>query len=313
MKIMTLKEKFIAWFRLTRLPLYTMAFVGYSMGAAAAYATFQHFNGWVYALGGIGLILIMLDAVIINEYVDYPTDRLNQQRGAFNAGSGVLVEGKLDFHEVKMGMLVIACSIPFCAYVLIRIADIVTASSIVALVFIGIFFGWGYTAPPLKFSYHGLGEFANSLMHGPGVVLAGFVLQTNIWTNPLPWLLGMPLFFSTLAAAILGALPDYRADKEVARKTIPVVVGPRWTSLLAVVLIAIAAIGGVALLYVQVIPWPVGFALLIVIPNALILERAVIRMIRTADYDRPMTDIMKYADLQMLFFGFIPLLSFIVG
>jgi 1,4-dihydroxy-2-naphthoate octaprenyltransferase len=306
---MNVKEKLVAWFRLTRLPLYTIAFIAYSMGAAAAYATAQRFDASVYALGGFGVILIMLNAVIINEYVDYPTDRLNKKRGAFNAGSGVLVEGKLSFSEVKTGIVIIMCLIPICAYVLIQIAKDASASSIVALAAIGIFFGWWYTAPPLKFSYHGLGEFVNSLMHGPGVVLAGFVLQTGIWTNPLPWLLGTPLFLATLAAAILGALPDYRADTAVSRKTIPVVVGPRWSALIALVFITLAPIAGIVLLVLQIIPNPVGITLLIVVPNALIQVRAILKMIRIADYDRHMTDIMKYADLQMLFFGLIPLIA----
>ncbi|RZN37869.1 MAG: hypothetical protein EFT35_05520 [Methanophagales archaeon ANME-1-THS] len=56
---MQLKEKVIALFRLTRLPLYTLAFIAYSAGAAAAYATYQQFDGGVYALGGAGLILII--------------------------------------------------------------------------------------------------------------------------------------------------------------------------------------------------------------------------------------------------------------
>ncbi|HDS44899.1 MAG TPA: prenyltransferase [Methanomicrobia archaeon] len=309
---MTLKEKAIAWFRLTRLPLYSLAFIAYSMGAAAAHATYQQFDGAVYALGGLGLILIMLNAVILNEYVDYPSDCLNKNRGAFNAGSGVLVEGKLGFSEVKAGFVLILCAIPVCAYVLIQLATEVSATSVLALVFIGIFFGWGYSAPPLKFSYRGLGELVNSLMHGPAIVLAGFVLQTGMWTSSLPWLLGTPLFFATLAAAILADLPDYRSDAEISRKTVPVIIGPRLTALLASGFIALAVIAGLALWYVELIKYPLGLLILIVVPNAVIQERAVITMIKKADYDRHMTDIMKYADLQMLLFGLLPLLAFLL-
>ena len=310
---MRLKEKVIAWFRLTRLPLYTLAFIAYSAGAAAAYATYQQFDGGVYALGGAGLILIMLNAVIINEYVDYPSDRLNKNRGAFNAGSGVLVEGKLGFTEVKAGIFLILCLIPICAYLLIQIANAVSATSILALVVIGAFFGWGYTAPPLKFSYRGVGEIVNSLMHGPAVVLAGFVLQTGIWTSSLPWLLGTPLFFATLAAAILAAIPDYRSDAEISRKTIPVIIGPRWTAILALFFITFAVVAGIALWYVELMQYSLGILIFIVVPNAVIQERAVFKMIMNADYDRHMTDIMKYADLQMFLFGLIPLISFSLG
>ncbi len=310
---MTLKEKVVAWFRLTRIPLYSLAFIAYTLGAVAAYATYEQFDVAVYALGGLGLILIMLNAVIINEYVDYPSDCLNTNRGAFNAGSGVLVEGKLTFSEVKAGIVLILCSIPVCAYALVRIATVVSATSVLALVLIGIFFGWGYTAPPLKFSYRGIGELVNSLMHGPGVVLAGFVLQTGIWTSAVPWLLGTPLFLATFAAAILGALPDYRSDAEISRKTVPVIIGPRWTALLALCFMTLAVVAGLVLWYMELINYPLGLLIVIVVPNAVIQVRAVVKMIKEADYDRHMTDIMKYADLQMLLFGLIPLLAFAVG
>jgi 1,4-dihydroxy-2-naphthoate octaprenyltransferase len=293
--------------------LYSLAFIAYSAGAAAAYATYQQFDGGVYALGGAGLILIMLNAVIINEYVDYPSDCLNKNRGAFNAGSGVLVEGKLGFTEVKAGILLILCLIPLCAYLLIQIANAVSATSIIALAVIGIFFGWGYTAPPLKFSYRGVGEIVNSLMHGPAVVLAGFVLQTGIWTSSLPWLLGTPLFFATLAGAILAAIPDYRSDVEISRKTVPVIIGPRWTAILGLCFITLAVVAGIALWYVELMKYTLGILIFVVVPNALIQERAVLKMIIKADYDRHMTDIMKYADLQMLLFGLIPLISFLLG
>lgn|GEM_PF-2325042 len=81
----------------------------------------------------------------------------------------------------------------------------------------------------------------------------------------------------------------------------------------ALCFMTLAVVSGLALWYVELINYPLGLLIVIVIPNAVIQERALIKMIKEADYDRHMTDSMKYADLQMLLFGLIPLRAFSVG
>lgn len=65
----------------------------------------------------------------------------------------------------------------------------------------------------------------------------------------------------------------------------------------ALCFMTLAVVSGLALWYVELINYPLGLLIVIVIPNAVIQERALIKMIKEADYDRHMTDSMKYADL----------------
>ncbi len=310
---MRIKEKIIAWLKLARVFFYPFNWVIYNIGVAVAYTTSQRFDLGVYVLGYICLFLVELGTAFINDYFDYPTDRVNKNAGTFNGGSRVLVEGKLGFNEVKAGIFVLLCLIPVFGYLLIQTAKDVSAFSILFLLLFGMFLGWGYTAPPLKFSYRGwgIGETVSSFSGGPLVIFFGYFLQTGIWTNPLPWLLSLPLFLATFGSALLPEIPDYHADFSVSRMTIPVIFGPRWAVILSICFNSLAAMTGLVLWYLKIITGPIGIALFVVIPHALVLCRALFKLIKTDDYDRKMDDILQLGLSYMFWFALIPLLSLI--
>jgi 1,4-dihydroxy-2-naphthoate octaprenyltransferase len=310
---MPLREKIGAWVRLSRCPLVILSFISYGLGAAIAYTTSQRFDPRVYALGYICLLLIEVNTVFLNEYFDYPTDRLNQNIGPFNAGSRVLVEGKLGFDDVRRAVLLICGLIVVFGYLLIRAAPHVPLRYILSLAVVSIFFCWGYTTPPIKLSYRTLGEATDGLMHGPAAILAGFMLQTGDWANLLPWLLSIPTFLTTFVAATLGATPDYRADAAVARRTIPVVFGPRRAVILSIWVNALAAVACVTLWFFKLIPNPVGIAIVIVVPFVVIFDRGLLKLIKTDDYDHPINELMRLSLVYMILVGLIPLLAFIWG
>jgi 1,4-dihydroxy-2-naphthoate octaprenyltransferase len=310
---MVLKGKVAAWLRLARVFFYPFNWVIYNIGVAAAYVAYRQFNLSVYVLGYICLFLIELSVAFTNDYFDYPTDRINKNAGPFNGGSRVLVEGTLGFNEVKAGIIIILCLIPVFGYLLIKAAKDVSPSSIMLLLLVGIFLGWGYTAPPFKFSYRGwgVGEIVSSFMGGPLVIFYGYFIQTGNWTDPVPWLLGIPLFFATFGTAILPEIPDYRADLSVSRRTIPVVFGPRGAVLLSIVFIAFAALSGMMLWYSNLINGPSATLFLIVILHALILSRALLKLLQSDDYDRKIDGILKLGLSYMFWFALIPFLSFV--
>jgi 1,4-dihydroxy-2-naphthoate polyprenyltransferase len=105
----------------------------------------------------------------------------------------------------------------------------------------------GYTVPPLKLSYRGLGEIGVALAMGIGVVLCGFVFQGADWRDPLPWLLGGVLSLAVVPSIVLAGVPDVAADQAVGKRTLAVRLGIRGASAVA----AAATVLAVALLLIR--------------------------------------------------------------
>ena len=306
-----LHETIRAWLRLARLQFQPMYVVNYSIGAAAAYSTYQRFDISVYMLGLLLISLGVICAAVTNDYYDYPTDRLNRKRGVFNAGSGVLVDGKLGFKEVKTGIIVLLGLILVFGVLLITVVTETAVSAPLLLCFglLGITVLLGYSVPPLKFSYKGLGEVTMSFMSGPYPVLLGYLIQTGTWTDPLPWLVSIPLFLATLTAGALGSLPDYHADRQVSRKRFAVLFGPRLTAIVSLGLIALTALSGILLWYFRILTGPGSIVIFVVSPYSLILSKGVLTLLQTGDYERNIEGIFQLAIFNILLLGLIPLVS----
>ena len=297
--------------KVIRLHFYPMTWIAYSMGGMAASRNFKKWDLEVYWIGYLVLFFIELSTILANEYYDYGTDRLNKNAGPFTGGTRVLVEGKLGFAEVRKGIWVSLILAVGFGYFLIRIDGQASSFSIVLLILVGLFLGLGYTVPPLKFSYRGLGEVTVALTHSPYVILCGYVFQGGSWADPFPWILSIPLFLATIAAIILAGIPDRLADKEVSKKVIAVLWGPRKAILLASFFACLAFLSGVLLSYLQIIHGPSSKLIWVAIPHGIILLLALFRLIRSGNYDRRIDGIMALALSFIIWFGLIPLISFL--
>ena len=306
-----MKEKLFAWIKVIRLHFYPMTWIAYSLGALVAFRNIGKWDLKVYMIGYLVLFFIELSTILANEYYDYGTDRLNKNAGPFTGGTRVLVEGKLGFAEIKGGIwasLILAVGF---GYLLIRINGQVSSLSIILLILAGIFLGLGYTAPPLKFSYRGLGEVTVAFTHSPYVILCGYVFEGGRWSDPLPWILSIPLFLATLSAIILAGIPDRLADREVSKKVITVLWGPRNAVFLASFFACLASLSGVLLRYFQFIRGSSSTLIVASVPHGIILLLALFNLIRSGNYDRRIDGIMVLALSYIIWFGLIPLVSFL--
>ncbi len=300
--------KIIPWIKIIRLQFYPMAFIAYGLGAAAAYSAFGIFNPIVFALGYLTLFLIEICSVLSNEYYDYDTDRINKNASIFTGGSRMLVEGKIKPGQVRAAIKLVISLIIISAAVLAAASREAGIVPVPVLILAGLGLGLGYTAPPLKFCYRGLGEAVVGLTHSPYMILCGFVFQTGVWGNPLPWLLSLPLFFAILAAIILAGIPDFRADKQAGKNTVSVIIGPEKAAIISVLSVFMAVISGFLLIVLNILPGAAGLAAFIIIPHAFILSLAVFKLIKSNDYDRRIDNIMRLSLSYIAWFGIVPLI-----
>jgi putative NADPH-quinone reductase/1,4-dihydroxy-2-naphthoate octaprenyltransferase len=294
-----------AWLRLLRLQFYPMAWVAYTIGALLAWRHGGTFSPQVYWLGYLCLFLMEALTVMSNEWFDQGTDRLNHHAGPFNGGSRVLVEGELASGSVRRAMLGLALLLGLALAVLAALPGPAGPGpmAMLALAVLAV----GYTAPPLKLSYRGLGELDVGLTHSFAAILCGGLLQSGVWRDPHLWLIGAPLFFATLAAITLSALPDHEADRMVAKRTLAVLLGRRGAALTALGFVAVAAICGVVWQQRGLFGGRSGFAIFLAIPHGLLLARAIRRYLRRGAPCERINGIMVLALTYLLWFGIIPL------
>jgi 1,4-dihydroxy-2-naphthoate polyprenyltransferase len=129
----------------------------------------------------------------------------------------------------------------------------------------------GYTVPPLKLSYRGLGETDVAVTHSVGVMVYGYVLQGGDSHDALPWLLACPLMIAVLPAIILSALPDAEADRLAGKQTLVIKLGRVGTVRLAMACTFLAATLAVLWQLFGLVEAAYSDAIYLVVPHAGIL------------------------------------------
>lgn len=303
------KQRLGSWLKIMRLQFYPMSFIAYSLGAALAGEKGLGFTWHTYLLGYAYLFILELCAVLSNELWDLPTDRINHNASPFNGGSRILVEGGLTPKAVQTFLKWVLCLLVGSGLWLLFECDDSSRIPVTVLLMAGVFMGLGYTIPPLKFSYRGVGELVVGLTHAPYVILCGFVFQSGSWADSSPWIMSAPLFFAVLAAITLAGVPDQHADKRAFKKTLSVVFGEQTACLLAVVFATLAVVMGTLLWRFQVVEASGGLFVVVAIPHWALLLLAIFLLVKSGNYDRRIDGIMQIALSYILWFGMIPLVT----
>jgi len=298
-----------SWIKISRLHFYPMPWIVYSLGAVAAYSTYREFNLSIYVLGYVFLFLVELCSILTNEYFDFKTDMQNKNSGLFNGGSRVLVENRLGFREVRTAIAILLLLIFGTGYVLLKISSDVQPLLMVSFLFIGLFLGLGYTLPPLKFSYHGIGEIVVAITFSPYLILCGYVFQSGVWKDTFPWFISIPLLFAILSAITISGVPDFQADRAAKKRTIAVIFGPRMAIILSGICISVAALSWIALYYFEILKGWSGVLIFVVLLHTSVLLTVLFQLMRSGHFDRKINRAMVLTLSYLLWFGLIPLLS----
>lgn len=293
-----------AWFRSFRLQFHPMAWAAYAMGAAGAAQATGQFSWLAFWLGLACLFSLELATVFTNDRFDFESDMRNRHHGPFTGGSRVLVDGSISHANLHMAVLIALGA--FVATGLVLATVVSPLPSLVILAALGVL-AIGYTVPPLKLCWRGLGEIDVGVTHSLGVILCGYAFQGGAWTNPWPWLVAVPLFFAILPAITLSGIPDYSADRAVGKGTIAVRLGPRIAVRLAQATTAVAAVTAVALLPRLISASILEAILLLIVPYAIVQVLMLERYLQRQPEPRRIDGLMALALTYIVFFVAIPL------
>lgn len=300
-------EKVTPWVKALRLQFYPMTFAAYAVGAYGAVSRGYDFDSLLFWLGYCWIFLLEVATVFSNDYFDYQTDRQNKYYGPFNGGSRVLVEDELRPAALKRGAL-IALSLSLLAAGLLLSITSGPVLGIGLFMLLFFIFAVGYTVPPLKLSYRGVGELDVALTHSIAVILSGYVFQGGGFSDSLPWLLSVPVFLAILPSIILAGIPDFEADGAVAKKTLAVRFGRGGAAKLAMAFTLLTAVVAVLWKELDVVPGAFGNAIYGAVLHAVILLVLLYNYIRSPKPPARIDLLMIVSLTYLLWFVIIPLL-----
>jgi 1,4-dihydroxy-2-naphthoate octaprenyltransferase len=250
-----------ALLKLARPHLFTGTLILYFTGSFFAALVGYPFDVLRFLLG-LGIVAAALLSMSYgNNYFDAEVDKLTTPT-SFSGGGGTLLQdntlrslakrisiGSFSLSLALAVIFIILFSFPleFFLYVL--------AGNVMA---------WFYTAPPLKFSYHGLGELATMVAIGlmiPG--LGYYVLARTIDLSLV--LLTVPLMLYMAVFIISAEIPDRQGDTLGKKKTFVVRTSTLTGYFANTMLALIAAVYFFVLAFTKVLSVPVDFFILAVL------------------------------------------------
>lgn len=210
------------WIAAVRPQFLTITAVAVLVGLATARAGGAPFAWGPALIALVAALIVHAGANVVNDFHDRFADDGNVERIAPFTGGSRMIQDRL----------LSARAMLFYGYALLGVTVVLGAAlaqggrpQLWTIGALGLLLTWAYSAPPLRLSGRGVGEFviaAAWLL----VVVGTDVVQRGAWSFA-PVAAGLPI--ALLVAAILHAneFPDRTADKAAGKGTIVVRLGPR--------------------------------------------------------------------------------------
>ena len=256
--------------RTTRLPFLTATIVPVTLGILIA-ASHGFFDPIAALLTIIGACFVQLGLNTANDVFDTMSgaDDANVTPTQFSGGSRVIQYGLVSLRQMATLSTVF--------YVLAGVIGLILlathgSTALLVIGVVGFIVSLGYTAPPLKFVYRGLGEIAVALGFGPLMLLGAYVVQTGGALAWEPFVASIPVALLVALILYVNEIPDRRGDARAGKRTLPV----RFSETTVItgynVAVAAAYVILVAGVVAGVLPIPV-LLMLLTIPLALKVSR----------------------------------------
>jgi 1,4-dihydroxy-2-naphthoate octaprenyltransferase len=213
-------------------------------------ASHGFFDPLTAVLTVIGACLVQLAINVSNDVFDTAqgADDANVTPTRFSGGSRVIQYGLVSFR----GMAALAAALwAGGALVGLLLLALRGSPALLAIGVLGLIVGLGYTAPPLKLVYRGLGEIAVAVGFGPLMLLGAYVVQSGGALAWEPFVASIPVALLVALILYVNEIPDRRGDAHAGKRTLPVrfgrqavIAGYRIAVIAAYAAIVVGVLGG---------------------------------------------------------------------
>jgi 1,4-dihydroxy-2-naphthoate octaprenyltransferase len=252
--------------RATRLPFLSATVLPVLLGILIA-AVHGFFHPVAAVLTVVGAALAHLAVNVSNDVFDASlgADDANVTPTKFSGGSRVIQYGLVTRRRMAGISAVLFMAAAAVGLVLFAMRG---SPALVAIAVAGLVAGLGYTAPPLKLVYRGLGEIAVALAFGPLLLLGTYVVQTGGALAWEPLVASIPHALLVALILYVNEIPDRRGDARAGKRTLPVRLS-KHSVIRIYEILAIVAFGSVVLgVLGGVLPLP-ALAILFAVPLAM--------------------------------------------
>jgi 1,4-dihydroxy-2-naphthoate octaprenyltransferase len=196
-----------------------------TLGAAVALAEDHTFYPFYFLLVLAGVVTNHMALNMADDYFDHKhaVDKSKpEEKNPYAGGSGTLGVGLIRPSAMFKAFII-------CFSVTVAIGLYLTiARGLPVLLFLllGVFCSVFYTAPPISFSHHGLGELGQLVNFGTTIGLGSYFVQTQKLTLQA-FVVTLPLGIMLFSMIVINEIPDYEEDRLAGKLTLVARYGKR--------------------------------------------------------------------------------------
>jgi 1,4-dihydroxy-2-naphthoate polyprenyltransferase len=206
-----------AWVQASRVPFFVATLVPLALGGAVAHAEGAWDLGrWLVVL--LASFLVHLATNLANDYFEYET---GADSGDSIGGSRVIQEGKIAPLKIRNAIIGLYVAAFFLGVWIVWASGVWWLAGIMVFSFFSSLF---YTAPPVRYGYHGLGELFVGLNMGP-VMVVGTVAAVTGHFSARALFLSLPIGLMVALILYYQSLSDIEDDRSVGKITTAVRLG----------------------------------------------------------------------------------------
>ncbi|MBR5415911.1 MAG: prenyltransferase [Thermoguttaceae bacterium] len=132
-----------------------------------------------------------------------------------------------------------------------------------------------YSAPPLRFSFHGLGEIVVGVIFGP-IVMCGVAWSAAGEIAPAVWILSIPIGLLVTDILYVHSILDMNPDRQIHKTTLAVLCGTPKKGLIPLAVILLGIYGSAAAAIALGKLSPLYAAVFLTLPLAVVLWRSMV-------------------------------------
>ncbi|NIO04480.1 MAG: 1,4-dihydroxy-2-naphthoate octaprenyltransferase [Proteobacteria bacterium] len=223
-----MKSRVKTWLTAVRPFAYSASVVPVVLGTGIAYLE-GVFDLVLFILALLASVLLHTGTNLVNDSFDFIKGVDTQTS---YGSSGMITGGKLTPRQVhRTGILCFFLATVIGFYLVIEIGI-----TIMILGIAGILGGYFYTAKPVQYKYHALGDFLVFFLMGPLMVWGAYYVQTMAY-RLYPLVFSLPVGFLVAAILVANNIRDIQHDSKVGIKTVSTLLGfehSKWEYLLLV-------------------------------------------------------------------------------